>query len=217
MRAVLAVVAVVAVVALGQLAGCAIGAGSAYVGQWRPRTEVAIDACLVDEAGRCTDHKQVIETIPARRFWGVLIAFPALGGASVSHAGEHHTRLRFEPSLEILRGHGRFAWGVRGSFVGDDAGAFAFPVTGLGHLSLTPRLGVYGGVGYSPFARLVERNRPGEITLIGGRALVGLQLAFSRAHSENFMVLSLEADTLLLGFDDPYRSTGVTGHLGLFF
>jgi len=207
------------ILALIPLAGCAVGAGSAYVGQWRPHDEVAFEACLVDDQGKCLERKEVVEHVPGRRFWGVLIAFPAVGAAGVTHAGDSQTVFRVEPSLEILRGSGRWAVGIRGgpvidSGVGMDAkgGAVSVPLTAIGRLSVLDQVSVYAGLGFSPFARLA-----GETAFSAERALAGLQLALSKTHSENFIILSVEVDQVRIQFDDPYRSTGVTGNIGLFF
>jgi len=194
------------------LSGCSFGAGSAFVGQWRPHEQIDFDACLVDDAGRCTARKQVTSQVPGRRFWGVITTVTAVGAASVSQADTTTTRARLTPSLEIMKGNGPLAVGVRGSVQLDLKAAGAVPLVVLGHLSLTDRLSVHLGGGYVPFAR-----QAGENAFVGVQGLAGLQLALSRTHSENYIIMTLEADTTWIAFDQRYRSNGVTGHLGVFF
>jgi hypothetical protein len=183
------------------VSGCSFGFGSAYVGEHRPRHRVDVDACLTDDAGQCTDHKQIGHDERGRQFWGVVTQFPAAGVAVV----DDQPTYRLEPSLEVLSGNGRLAWGVRSSLL-FEGHTVATPLTGIGHLSLSDRFGIYAGAGYSPYARVGD-----ETTYLGGRALVGAQVALTR-----ILILSLEADSLWLDGPDGYRSTGFTTHLGFF-
>lgn len=193
------------------LSGCSIGIGGAYVGKHAARRDVQVDACLVDDAGTCVDRKQIVRDQPARHFWGALLAFPAIGGASVTSAGMKSTEFRAEPSLEVLSGYGRLAWGVRGSWVVDGQ-TMSFPFTAIGHVSVAPRLGLYAGLGYAPWAELKHDRAASETSAANARALAGVQIRLGR----NF-AFSLETDSLWLGFDGGYHSYGFTGHLGLFF
>jgi hypothetical protein len=201
-----------ALAVVAALGACSLGAGSAFVGQWRPHDQVDFDACLVDDAGRCVEHKHAVTHVPGRRFWGAIVTLPAAGAVSVAHDGERVTHVRLEPSLEVLEGDGRVAVGVRAGPTLDLEEAIAVPVTVIGHLSLSDRLSVHAGAGYSPFAQ-----RASEVSILGARGLVGFQLAISRVQSENFIVVSLEADTMWIHFDRSYRSTAMSGHLGVFF
>ena len=212
MRAAAAVVVVVA------LAGCSVGAGSAYVGQWRARDVVEFAACLEDDHGRCVDEKQVTTHQPARRFWGVTASYPALGAASVTSGDEVTTRLRGEASVGFVRGEGRVAWGVRASFMLDLGADLSVPVTGLGHLSLSERIAVHAGLGYAPYTRRFLPDEAFEVSYLGARGLAGVQYALGRHHGGNsYWVLTFEADTLVARFDHLYRSSALTGHLGLYF
>ncbi len=194
-------------------AGCtSLGFGSAYVGQWRARDEVALRACREDESGRCMEHKEIVRHVPERSFGGVIFPYAAMGASFVTHEGRTIPRFRIEPSLEILRGRGRFAWGVRSGLVVDVRGAASVPAMAVVHYSLLERIGVYGAAGVVPYAR-----RASETALLGGRGLLGLQWAISRPDLETYWVLTVEADTQWLQFADPYRSTGITGHIGVFF
>lgn len=197
--------------ALLLLSGCSIGIGGAYVGKHAPRRDVQVEACLVDDAGACIDRKQIVRDQPARHFWGALLAFPAIGGASVTQNGMKSSEFRAEPSLEVLSGYGRFAWGVRGSWLLDGS-SMSVPITAIGHVSLVPRLGIYAGLGYAPWAQLTHDRAASEAAYANARALAGAQIRLAR----NF-ALSLETDSLWLGFDGGYHSYGFTGHLGIFF
>ena len=194
------------------LAGCSFGVGSAFVGQWRARNRVDFEACLEDEAGRCVEKKEVVTRVPARSYWGLILTYPAMGAAFTSQSGRASTRLRGEASAESIMGTGRWELGARGSAIYDLKGAFSTPLTGIGHYNLSERLSIYGGAGYSPFSQLA-----GERAFVGARGLAGMQLALSRARSENYVVVTLEADTHWLKFSNPYRSTGLTGSIGVFF
>ncbi len=192
--------------------GCSFGFGSAYVGQWREHDEVEYRACLEDESNRCISEKESVKHVPERSFFGVIVAYPALGATWVTRDGATTPRFRIEPSMEILRGRGRFAYGVRVGAVFDVRDAISLPAMLLGHYSLHERVSVYAGGGVIPYAR-----RGSEQALFGARGLFGLQWALARVRSETYWVLSVEGDTSWIDFDSSYRSTGLTGHLGIFF
>jgi hypothetical protein len=213
-------------IVLAQLAGCSVGFGSAYVGQWRPHEHVDFEACLQDETGRCIDTKQVRTHVPGRKYWAVIATLPgSMGGSKATYQGTSTTLLRFEPSFEYVRGHGRWAIGARASLVYEAKTGegelpqdqrhpqlASFPITAVGRVSLLPRLSAHAGLGYSLFSA-----RGDERSAVAGRGLAGVQLALSRTHSESFLVLTVEVDRMFVQLDEPYRSTGVTGNLGLFF
>jgi hypothetical protein len=208
-----------ALAAVALASGCALGAGSAYVGQWRPRTKIALSACRVDDAGRCVEHHEVIEPVPARTFWGVLATFPVFGMTQTSQGGVPDTRLRLESTLEVMKGYGRFAVGVRTGVQGDLAGTgkdgrfdTTVPVAVLGHLSILDRLAVYAGGGYVPWAQ-VDHVR----SHVGATGIAGLQYAAHRDLEERYVILSLEANTTWVDLPHPYRSTALTGTVGIFF
>lgn len=218
------------VLSVSLLSGCAIGFGSARVGQWNPHRQVDFEACLVDSAPaglaatagppRCKDRKQVVSEVPGRRFWGLFLQFPTIGYSRVSHQGESFSATRAVMTLEWLRGVGRWAVGVRGGLLVDSGakrgderlGMSAAELTALGHLSLVDRLSVYAGLGVLPYA--VSRS---ESTFLGARGVAGVQLALSKTHSENSIMLTFELDRTYLKFEQTYQSTGVTGNLGLSF
>jgi hypothetical protein len=204
--------AVIVLAALAPLGGCGLGFGSAFVGQWRPRDQVEFDACLVDDSDRCVEQKEVVTPVPARRFWGAIITYPALGAALVTEGGVRRTRLRLTPSLELMRGWGAYALGVRAGVQLDRSAAGAVPVVVLAHVSMTERLSVHVGGGSVPYARL-----HGERAHVGAQGLAGAQLALSRAEAENYVVITVEADTTWVGFAESYRSNGLSAHLGIFF
>lgn len=192
--------------------GCSVGMGSAYVGQWRARDEVAFRACRDDDAGRCIEQKEVVRHVPERTFTGVSLPFAAMGASWVTHRDATTLRYRIEPAIEILHGRGPLAWGVRTGVVIDVRGAVSIPAMGVAHYSILERLGIYGGAGVIPYAR-----RGDETGLFGARGLIGLQWALARGDRETFWILTVEADTLWVKLAEPYRATGVTGHIGLFF
>jgi len=210
--------------ALVVLGGCGLGIGGGYVGQWRPRDQVDFEACLLDQAGGCADTKQVVSHIPGRRFWGALLELPALGAAQVDHGGERSTQLHAQAGLEVLRGSGRWALGVRAGMVnnartGEGRGgmplagaATLFPIDVIGHLGVIDQLSVYGGAGVIPLS-----FSDGAHTLLGGRVLAGLQLPLNKVQGAMPLVLSLELDREYLHLDRPYRATGVAGCLGVHF
>jgi hypothetical protein len=192
--------------------GCSLGFGSAYVGQWREHDEVEFKTCIEDDAGRCTSEKETVKHVPERAYWGVIVPYAAMGASWVSREGATTPRFRIEPSMEILRGRGRWAYGVRVGGVFDILEASSLPLMVLGHYSLTERLSLHAGGGYIPIAgRFSERSN------VGARGLVGFQWALGRVRTETYWVLSGEADTMWIDFDRSYRSTGFTVHFGPFF
>jgi hypothetical protein len=192
--------------------GCSMGFGSAYVGQWRAREEVVFKACLEDAAGRCIEEKESVRHAPARSFSGVIVPYAAMGASFVTHEGKTTPRYRIEPSLEYVRGRGAWAWGLRVGAIFDIRAASSVPAMLVGHYSLSERVSLYAAGGVIPYAR-----RANETGLFGARGLFGFQWALGRVHGENYWVLSFEGDTSFIKFAEPYRATGVTGHLGFFF
>jgi hypothetical protein len=218
--------------ALIALSGCSFGMGSAYVGQWSPKQEVEFEACLVADApvpdapatsAKCLDKKEVVRAVPGRKFWGVILSLLQMGGSRVQSDGETSGKFRITPSVEYLQGRGRWALGVRvgalvDSNVGEvredkrNSGAGAATVALLGHVSIQDQLSLYGGVGYLPYAANATDH-----TFLGVQGLGGFQYALSKTQSETFIVLSFEVDHTYLQLGDGYRSTGFTGHFGIFF
>lgn len=192
--------------------GCSLGFGSAYVGQWRARDEVVFRACRENESGRCLEEKEYVRHVPARSFNGVLMPYAAMGASWVTHEGRTTPRFRFESSFEYLQGRGPLAWGVRVGGVFDSPRTVLVPAMLVGHYSLTERLGLYAAGGVIPFSRSGR-----ETGSIGGRGLLGVQWALARVYTETYWVLSFEADTLWVKFAEAYRSTGITGHIGVYF
>ncbi len=198
--------------ASGHLLGCSVGVGGAYVGKYRAHDAVQYEACLEDAAGRCADTRVSTRHVPARSFTGAVLAFPALGAAVVTHDGDTSARFRVDGSLEVLAGKGRFAVGGRTDVLFDDQGAVSVPVTIVGHASLLERLSVHAGVGYVPYSNLA-----GEISLVGARALAGVQIGLIRASQTSYVVLTVETDLTWVDFTTSYLSNGYTTHLGFFF
>lgn len=209
----------IALIATMLVSGCAVGMGSAYVGQWRPHEQVTMRACRVDAAGRCAEHEELVEAVPGRTFWGVLATFPAVGVTRTSQAGVPDTRLRLESTLEVMKGYGGFAVGVRTGVQADLAGTgkdgrfdTTVPLAVLGHLSIADRLAVYAGGGYVPWAQVDHVQ-----SHVGATGIAGLQYAIHRDLQERYVILSLEANTTWVELPHPYRTTALTGTVGLFF
>ena len=195
--------------------GCQFGMGSAYVGQWRPRTQPKFDACLEDESGACTETKQVVEQVPQRKFWGYTIVFPSIGAAITTRNGETDVHARFELATEYLRGRGKFAWGVRASTVLDTNSMISINGMGTVYYSLSDRLAVRAGLGVSPYTTDEGSNL--DERAVGGRALAGIQLAFLKTRNEGFLVLSIDVDRMYVAFEDPLPVTRIVGNIGIFF
>lgn len=226
--------------ALVTASGCGFGFGSSFVGEWRGKRQVDFEACLREPAGpsataatpeaaACKDRKEVVTDLPPRRFWGVLLPMLQLGASSVSFRDRQDSlEIRFQPSIEFLRGKGRWAYGLRTGLLSETGGSTerrgdmeeeeinslaAWDVTAVGRVSVHDRLALHAGVGYLPYAGFV-----GESTHVGARGLVGAQIGLSKVHTETRFVLTLELDHLAFTLgDDPYRSTSLTGFVGIFF
>jgi len=204
----------IAALALGNM-GCAIGWGSAFVGEWRARKEIDYRACLEDDRGQCIQRRETTKHLPARAFTGAVLGFPmTMGGAIVRQGGVTSTKLRLEPTLEILRGRGPWALGVRvGAALDIDNPPVAmFPVTLHGHYAFTENFNAYGGAGWVPFSFHKD-----EQSIIGARALLGARWSFANIFRQTFWNLGFEANTTWVDFDQPYLSTGMTGYVGAFF
>lgn len=205
---------------IAALSGCTVGAGSSYIGQWRPRTAPKFVACLEDESGKCTQEKRVDEHVPERTFWGYMVVFPSVGVAITERDGETGVHARFELANELVRGRGKFAWGVRASVLLDVSSSIGFNGTGTVYYSLTERLALRAGLGFSPYTVEAGAMSAGEVqerAFVAGRALAGMQLAFAKTRSEGFLVLSVDVDRMYVAFDDPLQVTGIVGNIGIFF
>ncbi|HEY4177950.1 MAG TPA: hypothetical protein VGM90_13980 [Kofleriaceae bacterium] len=196
------------------LGGCTVGAGSAYVGQWRQHHERVLEACLEDETGACVEHKVVDVDVPARKFWGATLEW------SMGVAADDGAAFRVEYATSFIRGRGRFAWAMRGGVILDVERSVSTNAMAFGYYSLLPRLALRAGLGYVPWAMTTGPLHPSEThetTHLGGRALVGAQYVVKRSRGENFLVLSLDVDRMYLGFERAREATGVTSSIGLFF
>lgn len=211
-------VAVLALLAV-HAAGCSFGFGSAYVGQWRAHREVDFEVCVEDDAGRCRETRQVTRDFPARHFWGVDIAWPNLGASLAEIEGARDTSVRLEGSMEILRGFGGRAIGFRSSVIWDagDTGALSFPVTALYHVGFSERFSAYGGLGWSPYTRLVDKARDLDtVSRSVVRGVAGLQIVINRSHRESRFLWAIEVDHMRALFGDTdYQSFGLMSHLGV--
>lgn len=201
---------------------CGIGFGSAYVGQWRAHDKTAFEMCVENEAGECESQTQVKEYVPARRYWGFTLSYPAIGIGMSSLDGDRSAAFRLELSSEYLRGNGRSAFGGRagGVFdVGADTAMLSVPLMAVWHRGMSERFSFYGAAGYSPYSKLFFPDMESSITShVGWRALAGMQIVGSRTRSDNRLIWVLEADWLAANFGElAYRSWGLTAHLSLSF
>jgi hypothetical protein len=153
-----------------------------------------------------------VQHVEARSYTGVIVPIPAMGAGFVTTDSGTRTSFRLEPGMEILRGYGRAALGVRPSLLVDTGRAVSVPVMLLGHYALGDRFSLYGGPGLVPYSRY-----QGNTSHLGGRGLLGFQFATSRARSENYTVLSGEVDAMWLNLPGSYRSIGFTLHWGIYF
>jgi hypothetical protein len=195
--------------------GCTLGWGSAFVGEWRGRKEIDYRACLEDEQGRCLKKREKTKFIPERSFFGVAHSLPGAMGASwVTHKGVTQPKFRMESTLEVLKGRGPLAFGVRlgAALDMDDKIAVMIPVTLHGHYALTDQFNIYGGGGWVPYAQ-----HDGERSFVGARGLVGFRWSFANTFRQTFWLLGVEANTTWVHFDKPYLSTGSIGYVGAFF
>lgn len=205
---------------------CSVGAGSAYVGQWRAHERVDVEVCVEDASGRCVEERQIVSQVPARRFWGFSMGM-VVGAASTATEGDGDLRLRTGFATEYLRGRGNLAAGLRADMLvdfGDDM-VMALPLMAMGHLGLSDRLALHAGAGVSPLNSRQEPAADPDGPLpepidshLGVRALAGLQIVLTHAQQANRLILTVEGDAYRASFDDTaYRSFGLVGHLGFFF
>lgn len=203
--------------------GCGIGAGSSYVGQWAQRSDADYRVCVEDAARRCARTAEISALRPARSFHGTTVLFPTAGVAAVDERGHGPSIApRMEVALQHVRGHGRFAFGGRGSFLlepslgGSSAkgggSRSSTPLTALGYASIAERVAIHAGLGYSPYTRVA---RAGDVrtTSSVARGLVGADVLLMR-RGETHLATTLELDTLLeLAPFAAYRSTSLTAGL----
>jgi hypothetical protein len=212
--------ALLALLAAGA-SGCGTAWGSAYVGQWRAQKKIDYVYCLEDERGNCTPPTVVSHEVPARRFFGVDIAYPAIGAAYTQHGDESRVKLRFEPSLEVLKGKGNWAFGVRAGALLElgDHSFGAVSVNGLVHRGISERYAIYAGAGYLPYVQVKEgKDAMPETSYVGFRGLAGAHVVLRKSISEFRIFLAVEGDvTYTLLDDDDYRSVGLQTRLTLSF
>jgi hypothetical protein len=160
---------------------------------------------------------------PARSFWGFAMSYPMTGIAFPTLGDTSKTAFRMELQAEYLRGHGRFALGVRAGSVLDISKDFfiATPVMVMGHVGLSERLSVYGGAGFSPYNALQFDTQSEDSETVRssalGRVLAGLQIVGSSSQRESRILYSIEADAMATSFGGTsYRVWGLTASIGLF-
>jgi hypothetical protein len=193
--------------------GC-LAFGTTQVGRWRAHEAIDHRLCLEDEQGSCVERREITRTYPDRAYGGAAILVPgSMGVALVEHDGDRDIGFRLEGSVEALRGRGRFAYAIRGSYLTEFSASSvtnAAPLTVLGHAAVSERLVLRGGVGYSPYTWR-KYAHSSETLFTVGRALLGVDVMLLRRYEEWTIDLVLEADHLVdLASPDRYRSTGLT-------
>lgn len=199
------------------LQGCAFGAGSTYVGQWRRHERVSFRACEEAEDGSCSKEVDVTTTVPARRFGGVSLGVGAMGMATTWSGDDVDAAFRLVVSGEALVGRGRFAFGLRTDFVLDIGTASHVPVHAVGHVGISERFSAYGAFGWSPRTNFTNDNLGLEDVTTRSviRGLLGLQTVLVRSGDDTRLYLDVELDWMHALRQVDYDSLGVTLHLGL--
>ena len=136
--------------------GCAVSAGTATVGIWRPKRVVDTVVCIESAPGVCGKTIEVGRDVPARSFGGGMLSFFNPGYMHVSGASANH-RVALASHYDYLRGRGAFALGGRiGADIGLNFGPdrsnllFTVPVSVIGYWG-SAWGSLYGGVGYTPY------------------------------------------------------------------
>lgn len=174
------------------VSGCAIGAGTSTVGIWRPQRVVDTQVCVQEKPGTCTRSVEVARDIPARSFGGGVFAWFNPGYLRLGGDAGSRSMFVADSHYEYLRGRGGVAVGGRigaNMALGSDRSLLTVPVTVVGHWGY-PRVSVYAGVGYTPYARLRMDGDPAT-TLRGFHMLAGAR-ALLRANRSSRMTTSID-------------------------
>lgn len=207
--------------------GCTIGFGSSYVGQWRAHDKLEFEVCIERPDGTCEANEPVMRHVPARRYWGVSVLIPAFGPSFISVGDNDGTVIRGGALFEVLKGNGRYALGIRsgllitnGAEENDTTLLTSIPVTGIGHIGLSERFSVYGGLGYIPYADLHYVPASGaaatdQTSSLGGQLLVGMNIVNSRSLSEFRTLWTLEIERTWVHFDKlDHHATSIVAAFG---
>ena len=164
--------------ALVALAGCTVGAGTSTVGIWRPKRVVDTEVCIQETPDRCTRTTEIARDLPARSFGGGLFSWFNPGYMHLDGTTRGADRVALDSHYEYLRGRAGFAVGVRlaaNIAFGSDSLMFSYPITAVAHWGFE-RFSLYGGPGYTPYARDKYKSMTTESSgfhvLAGGRVLL---------------------------------------------
>ena len=193
----------VALVAL--VGGCTIGGGTTTVGIWRPKRTIDTTVCIQHEPDKCDRVVEVTRDHPARTFGGGMLSWANPGYARITGNGSAQSAFALNNYVEYLRGRGGLGLGLRVganiAVIGDQL-LYSFPLTVVGHLGWE-RLSFYGGLGYTPVARVTEQpenemdaattvlSTHGPNALVGSRFIlrpgsIGITVSFEVMHQMMF-------------------------------
>jgi hypothetical protein len=205
--------------------GCTFA--TTYVGEHVARDKVAHRLCIGGDEREASSPCDEVVDVPSREqeraFRGGSLILPAADIAHAKYLGsEASTVGRVELGAQYILGQGRWAYGLRGSFLFEaghpaSTGMRMTPVTALGYVSVAPRLNLHGGIGYAPYTYFGSRGGGGTFDATVVRGLVGTDILLVRGTSVA-LSLNLELDTMTtLSSMNDFRSTGITGAFALNF
>ena len=192
-------------VALACTAGCAITSNTMLVGSERARRDVDTIVCVEVSPGVCARTALVGRQTPDRSFGGGGVVVP-IGYAHVRGSTEPH-QLLGGVHAEYLRGRGGLAIGARAGvngITGDHDRLWSLPVTLLGYWGV-PGFSVFGGGGYTPYARATG-------TYHGPNVLAGTRWVLMSSKGGERVTTSFELSYSALG---ELSITGATISFGL--
>lgn len=202
------------------LGGCAIG-GYSTVGPLRAHDRTDYRVCLDASESTCEAHRDVVTRVPQRSFWGIAVAAPI--GRSLVDVGRGVEKTgRIEPCVELLRGRGAFAVGVRLSYAHDTIEATqtgtlrsyaTLPITVLVHWGVTDWFEVFGGAGISPYNHVFEHGVMEDTSVIGVRGLLGAKVTIHHGRWVN-PYLGAQLDTSVSHFETTYRASALAFSIG---
>lgn len=208
---------VVFALALAMASGCAFSTASSMIGSSRAQRRIDTEVCIEETPGRCTRTVKVARDVPARRFGGGYASFfnPAYAHLGRDRGDRH--RFGADNYVEYLRGRGGWALGLRvgAMFVlGAGGGTFSLPVTVVGHWGV-PAISVYGGVGYTPYARDTSTVNDVSVasTSHGVNALAGTRFLLRKNRNSQ---LSGSVEVIHQAVS-PFPITSVSTSIGLHF
>ncbi len=199
-------------VLLASAAGCTL-TSNARIGEWRAQTVVRQKVCIENTDPHCRKPYEMVTHEPARRFSAQKYIWGFIGGAATKRGEETVAVGTLEGGLEYLRGKGATAFGLRQTASYDygagKGAAVMYPVTAMAYHGLTDLLGIHGGVGYSWYSRIQDRESYSVVRALAG---VDLTLQYTTGGASIGLAIDLLGKTQL---SDPgnYSSLGVTSSM----